>query len=218
MKKIPPKPQKTQERILETALILFNEYGADNVSTRQIASAMGIAQGNLSYHFPRKEDIIAALYTQLVATLSAHISEMAIHLKEHGEISTVMHSVTTTFSILYEYKFFMLDFVSIMRNNPAIKKHYQELTMMRRSQFAEIKALMIQKGWMKKDLTEQFNSEIDELMQIVGDFWISSAEILYQGKEKDKLAHYTRVFSAIIAPYLTPKGMKEFQKMQYSEK
>lgn len=217
MKKIPPKPQKTQERILETALILFNEYGADNVSTRQIASAMGIAQGNLSYHFPRKEDIIAALYDKLVATLNAHISEVETDIAEHGEFSAVLQSVTMTFSILYEYKFFMLDFVSIMRNNPAIKKHFQELQLIRRQQFAGIRALMVQKGWMKQELTEQFNKEIDELMQIVGDFWISSAEILYQGKEKEKLTHYSRVFSAIIAPYLTPKGMKELQKMGFSE-
>ncbi|MFY7998354.1 MAG: TetR/AcrR family transcriptional regulator [Candidatus Kapaibacteriota bacterium] len=217
MKKIPPKPQKTQERIVETALILFNEYGADNVSTRQIASAMGIAQGNLSYHFPRKEDIIAALYDRLVATLSASISEMETRVVEYGDLSVVLESVTTTFSILYEYKFFMLDFVSIMRNNPTIKKHYQELQTMRRQQFAGVRALMIQKGWMKKELMEQFDTEIDELMQIVGDFWISSAEILYQGKEKDKLAHYTRIFSVIIAPYLTPKGMKEFQNMSHSE-
>jgi AcrR family transcriptional regulator len=190
---------------VETALILFNEYGADNVSTRQIASAMGIAQGNLSYHFPRKEDIIAALYDRLVATLSASISEMETRVVEYGDLSVVLESVTTTFSILYEYKFFMLDFVSIMRNNPTIKKHYQELQTMRRQQFAGVRALMIQKGWMKKELMEQFDTEI------------SSAEILYQGKEKDKLAHYTRIFSVIIAPYLTPKGMKEFQNMSHSE-
>ena len=53
---------KTRDRILQTALALFNEEGEENVSTVDIAAVMGISPGNLYYHFKGKEAIIAGLF------------------------------------------------------------------------------------------------------------------------------------------------------------
>lgn len=52
---------KTREKIIETALNLFNEKGYANVGVREIARNLGISPGNLSYHFSRKEDILFVL-------------------------------------------------------------------------------------------------------------------------------------------------------------
>lgn len=60
--------------IIQEAKKLFNEHSHNEVSTQDIADAIGISKGNLNYHFKRKEDIIEAVaenalyfwhYTQL---------------------------------------------------------------------------------------------------------------------------------------------------------
>jgi hypothetical protein len=53
---------KTSERVLITALELFNLQGENNVSSVDIAMEMDISPGNLYYHFKGKEIIIAALF------------------------------------------------------------------------------------------------------------------------------------------------------------
>jgi AcrR family transcriptional regulator len=51
----------TRQEILDAARALFNRYGYNGVSLRDIAEAVGISKGNLTYHFGRKEDIVEGL-------------------------------------------------------------------------------------------------------------------------------------------------------------
>ena len=46
--------RETQEKILGTALRLFNAHGTGKVSLGRIATACGISKGNLNYHYKRK--------------------------------------------------------------------------------------------------------------------------------------------------------------------
>lgn len=54
----------TRSRILQTALTLFNEHGMYQTGVRDIARALDISPGNLSYHFARKEDLLIAILDQ----------------------------------------------------------------------------------------------------------------------------------------------------------
>ncbi len=48
---MPPKPpRRTRERILETPLARFNQFGEPTVATTSVAFEVGISRGNLYYH------------------------------------------------------------------------------------------------------------------------------------------------------------------------
>ena len=51
----------TRQDILNTAQTLFREKGYNAVSVGEIAAALGISKGNLTYYFKRKEAIVEAL-------------------------------------------------------------------------------------------------------------------------------------------------------------
>lgn len=51
----------TKAEIVEEATRLFVRDGWRDVAVRDIANALNISPGNLTYHFPRKDDIIRAV-------------------------------------------------------------------------------------------------------------------------------------------------------------
>jgi AcrR family transcriptional regulator len=57
-------PRRTAERILATALDLFNRRGEPNVSTTLISAELNISPGNLYYHYPAKEELVNALMSR----------------------------------------------------------------------------------------------------------------------------------------------------------
>ena len=55
----------TRRAILDMAKTLFSQQGYNAVSIGEIAGALGISKGNVTYHFKRKEDIMEALKQDL---------------------------------------------------------------------------------------------------------------------------------------------------------
>lgn len=52
---------KTAQRILLTALTMFNEHGENTVTSVDIAVELDISPGNLYYHFKGKDSLVTAL-------------------------------------------------------------------------------------------------------------------------------------------------------------
>lgn len=198
----------TKDRILESSLRLFNKEGADRVTVRSIASETGISHGNLTYHFPGKDEILYRLYLKLVDEFNALMASLQ---SEEVDVIQLLKSNQQAFTLFYKYRFLFLDFTQVMRKQPAIRNHYRRVIRMRKEQFRQLLNLLIENGYVKK---EEIKGQYDLLRDVVfvfGDFWMTSAEILFEGKESGKIPHYNRVFQSIIIPLLTPKGLKQYQ-------
>jgi AcrR family transcriptional regulator len=202
--------KKTKEVILDTSLELFNSLGLSQVTLRTIANKMEISQGNLNYHFKKREDIIETLYFQLVENVDSSMSSM----KELKNPFQLLVSISQTIMFnFFEYRFFLLDFVQIMRQNKKIRTHYTELTILRELQFLSLLNLLIENDLMRKEVLPNEYKNLYKRFQMLSEFWISDAEIHNSKIIKKTISTYSVILIQAIFPYLTLKGQKEYHSI-----
>jgi AcrR family transcriptional regulator len=199
----------TKQRILDTALQLFNTKGISNITVRHIAAEMGISHGNLCYHYATREDIIYALYQQLVDAFNGKMAEL-----EGKELtfSDTLESSKFAVNIFYKYRFLMLDFISIVRADERIKSHYKDLMQLRKLQFRLLFDKAVTNGFMRAEFYPEEFDTLGVLFAIVGDSWIAHSEIHFVGTEEEKLKFYGGIIFSVFSPYLTPAGWAEMKK------
>jgi AcrR family transcriptional regulator len=136
----------TRERILDAALALFNADGSHAVSTRHIATRLGISPGNLYYHFGNKEEIVLCLYQRIEAQLEAILTPQE---GAPQSFDTVLLYLDAIFGHLWEFRFFYRDVNSLLRDVPGLKERYRELAERVRVRSRAIFDSMVAAGWME---------------------------------------------------------------------
>lgn len=201
----------TKERILVAALALFNERGTDVITVRHVAQAVGMSHGNLCYHYVNIDAIISSLYDQLVAHLSAQIAAV---MREGVALVSVQRLTAGTMATLYGYRFLMLDFAGIMRRIPTIREKHRVLLGHRAVVFRQMLASLRAAGLLRPEFYAGHDDYLLTQLFIVGDFWIASAEWLYEGEVSTRLPYYQRVLTALLVPLFTELGWAEWYQVE----
>jgi AcrR family transcriptional regulator len=155
----------TRDRILEECRRLFNERGPAEVTTAEIASAVGISEGNLHYHFRRKEQIVEALF----GAFEQALERVAVPECE-WETRSDAHRVYTAnwFNLIWEWRF--LYGASVYRLAPSLQPRLRRITAAGQAHVRQFVHGLVAAGVLTG--TER---DIDRLVinaWIVGTYWI----------------------------------------------
>ncbi|MGB0526066.1 MAG: TetR/AcrR family transcriptional regulator [Flammeovirgaceae bacterium] len=202
--------KKTRERILDTALQLFNEKGIGVVSSKHISDEMGISYGNLCYHFPKKDDIIMQLYLNMQTDLD---EQFRLIQEEIFGFDFMVKSLQALLRTVYRYKFIYLDITIMTRRNEEIKKHAIQQVEMRRKMLKGLIEFLIHEGYAKFEKVEGHYDKLVHIMLILLNSWIADSETFYKGSEEDKIGYYLDLFYSFMRPSLTKKGIEAFNQI-----
>lgn len=103
---------KTRDRIVATALGLFNEAGYGAVTTAALAERLGMAEGNLWYHFKTKRALLDAIGERFAASIEARLA-----LVPEGD--PVASYIRLLDAVMAEFR----DFRFLYRDQPAYGDH-----------------------------------------------------------------------------------------------
>ena len=112
--------RRTRERILETSLRLFNEFGEPNVTTTVIADEMNISPGNLYYHFHSKDEIVNALFGDFEQDMDRLFSLASKRAASVEDIWLFLHLL---FEAIWRYRFLYRDLSDLLTRNRLLEVH-----------------------------------------------------------------------------------------------
>lgn len=201
---------KTKRLILDTALKLFNEHGLAQVSLRNIADSMHISPGNLTYHYKKREEIVEALYYEFVDEVNVRFNQQNL---SEIKLKLVFDMISMLTESRLKYLFLMRDFTTLVAENSNIKRHYIAVIKKRKLQSLDIFDALIEQKILRPAELENEYAHLYERIQILGNFWITSATMQGEKLNKTNVDLNFEMIIQIIYPYLTPKGKKEWLKL-----
>lgn len=202
---------KTKDRILQAALRQFNTVGTDQTTVRSVAEEVGISHGNLCYHFKNTDELIEALYLQLVDETA---EVLGAPYRATFDLETGWLQSQATFQLLYRYRFLLLDFARIIRRIDSMRQNFHQLMALRRQQLHGGIQQLIAGGWMRPEpLPGQYEAFITNIL-IIGNHWITESAIQFEETGEAVVEHYHRAMMSLFVPYLTEQGLKAYERLQ----
>ena len=193
------RPRRTRERIIETALALFNRDGEPNVTTADIASEMGISPGNLYYHFRSKGEIVGELFAAFERRLDALLAAPQGRPANVEDLWLFLHLL---FEAMWEFRFFYRDLEEILSRERRLASRFAAFTGRGRQTMIELCGSMVASGAMQA--SEREIAALADNVTLVATYWMSYQKLSgghrhNEGINLDRAAH--QVLS-LIAPFL----------------
>ena len=69
-----------RDKILDSAVELLREHGASGLSQPRVAKRAGIPQGHLTYYFPRKSDLLAAVARRFHDEIQLELAQVGMRV------------------------------------------------------------------------------------------------------------------------------------------
>ncbi|WP_306534979.1 TetR/AcrR family transcriptional regulator [Geobacter sp.] len=166
---------KTRDRIIETAIELFNEQGTKAVTTNHIAAATGISPGNLYYHFRNKEDIIRAIFEQMDA-YGLEQYRLITDTCPPGTLEAMERTFVMIQEYNWRYRFFKRELTALIMADPLLRErfhqtHHALLALVRHSVDSSVALGVL------RPLDEKERALLTEEIWLVTLFWLNYLEV-----------------------------------------
>ena len=194
-----------KNKILEVSQKLFFENGIANTRLQQIADEAGISVGHLAYHFKNKETIVTEAYQQVFKALSQMFNGdvKAPSLMDFNEL------FESLFSLVATYPFCFNNVWEISRSHPLIQSKWDDFLNKKLTRIQKRFSFHVKRGVLKD---ESYKGEYKLLaQQLILNFHFRIPQQKLIAKSTS-LKLFKDALWSLIYPYLTSKGLKEYNK------
>jgi AcrR family transcriptional regulator len=193
----------TKTRIQEEALKQFNEHGLNRVGVREIARSLKISPGNMSYHFPKKEELVLEILLGFSADNQRLFTDYCANEKGLFAFLNLMRGI---FRNQYRYRGLLVDLVEINRLlTAATDFDYATFPKRRKEEFRDILMELCDMGDLSLD-----HAQLELLVShisLFGRFWIAEAFLDSSTPEANQLIdHYSHQFAQYLNLFATEHG------------
>ena len=189
--------RQTRQRILDTALSMFNLQGEPNVTTNHIADELEISPGNLYYHFRNKDDIIEQLFQRYEERMDTALVSPEGRLRDLEDIWLQLHLV---FECIWEYRFLYRDLVDILSRNRRLRLRFGRILKRAAEGASSGMKGLVQAGVMRASAAEVEATATNIL--VIATFWMNYASVRGDKDENEAIRSGIVQVMMLLSPLL----------------
>lgn len=197
---------RTKDKILITALALFNEGNTQAATTNHIAKAMGISPGNLHYHYKNREEIVLKLYEQMSHKTKLPLPDLP------SSMLTLYEHFNHLANIYWEYRFFHKELLFLLSRNEKLKEVYTKDNLAHRERIKISTKQLIKNGYLKLEDEKALEHLVDTIL-LTTQFWISFLTTLDSKINEKNVAELFTHLKYTFKPYMTKKAFDELEQL-----
>ena len=200
--------KETKLIILQTAMKLFNRDGVTEITLRKLASEIGMSQGNLTYHYQKREQIVELLFDNYAQEISYSLNSM-----EESSIDGFFEFITQILQIHTKYRFIINERSHIIRSAPVLRDKFHRLSNQLYNHLGQTIDNMITEGVMLNETYDSQNAHfirrIIMLLYVTPNVELMGVDPFGENDDKESLR---KIIEGIIYHHLTDKGKIIFLK------
>jgi AcrR family transcriptional regulator len=203
-------PGGTPRRILEHARRAFDERGVGAVGIREIARDLDLSPGNVSYHFPTKESLVAALVEEAHAENNALFAALA----EPLDFPTVDRIICTIMRRDLENRWLMRDAVGLTISLPTLRPLHKRMQRTREARVDGIVAGLTEAGLLDRNRVKRALPLLRQQVLTQVFFWLPAAILAAPDRDPaERLDVHARAVLALFLASCTPAGRRQLDAL-----
>ena len=197
----------TATRILAASRRLFNKKGYAATSLTEISEEVGISQGNLSYHFPTKKDLVVRLREDARRGAQARQAALTAGAIADDYVEHLLFAMT----MMWENRFVFRD-----RHQYTDVKDTGQADAAMQADFDELHGLLHrikQENLLRRDIPVDLET-LTRALWVVSRYWMDYL-LEFEGQEEVTWADQERGIEhhfAVLFPYLVAPARKDLQE------
>lgn len=191
-----------KEIIIKSATAYFNKHGYTAVNFLELAQALEMSRGNLTYHFKDKNALLKAIADEMWTKIKNERNKS----RQLPSFENLHSEIQLYYRFQKEYSCIFLD--SQVLNDPIIKKQFREMTSQSIADNKAAIAFSIQLGNMKPEGYPGMYNNIALITWMLTFFWLPQQVIRGNKTKEDG----ERLVWSILIPHFTEKGITSFKK------
>ncbi len=194
-----------RQEILRQAKQLFNEHGFNAVSTGDIAGALGISKGHLTYYFKKKENIIEAIILETpISVLPATPTSLA-------ELNAFLLHIQST---IQENAFYFWHHAQLSQLSPAIRDRQTQVYQRNLGILLQVFHTLAESGILRAEQSAgEYHHVIDTLLLSIT-YWLPFCALK---QERPTSSSFLTQAWSIMRNLLTEQGQAALAQMPMPE-
>lgn len=194
----------TRQRIIDKAVELFNHNGFASVTLFEIAGALDMTRGNLTYHFKDKYILLVAIATEFWAKLNEEKKKTMLL----PSFENMHNEIQLFYRFQQEYAFIFTDLHVL--THPLIRRQFQEIRDESVNHMEAAIAFAIGAKNMHPEPFEGVYHNLAFSTWLISFYWLNQQ--MFGGDEKQYSGDEGEMkIWSLLLPHLTEKGLKAFR-------